>query len=384
MTQTTMPPFGDIFNAGIQTVKQLCNRSNGITSHAFHKKLDELLSITDKQKEMCFINPELAIYADGEEDEMLDECYSSLTDLLVLCLVAIGAVKSEVFKLEPNVGQTFAHLIPFDKTITPDNLIEIDPFGKIYFWMAGDNFFHYHHADVPSSTYEANLDRFDAKSFRVLKALNKASYGVEGDSLINHLIKETMRRTSVFMNNYADVITANDHVKVTPEMILHEIYQLTPLQFEYLCLKVVETSLKREDDSSDTPNSIIKSKHTGQTNDGGIDGIVTQQCADGEEHTYYIQAKQYQEGNNISNSALRNFVGGYPPKNQHHHGIFITTSDFTRNAQKYADELDSHSLILVNQMALLDLMIEHEIGLEKIQTETLVMDKQFFKQIRKK
>ncbi len=378
-----MPPFGDILNAGIQAIKQLCNRTNGITSKAFERKVAEIAGITEEHLQMSFVNPEFPMYADDENEEMLDFCYESLSEVMLICLVAIGAIKDEVFNIEANLGQSSVHLIAFDDRITPENLIEIDPFGKTYFWLAGDNLVSHRHADVPSNTYESNLDRFDSKSFRVLREVNKVCYGTQGDPLINHLIDETMRRTSVFMNNYADVMTANDHVKVTPRMILDEIFQLNPLQFEYLCLKVVETSLISEDKKSDTPDSIIRAKHTGKSNDGGIDGIVTQDCGAGEIHTYYIQAKQYSETNNISNRELRNFVGGFPPDTERHHGIFITTSDFTKPAQEYAQNLDSHNLILVNQMALLDLMLEHEIGLEKVQTETLIMKKSFFKKLRK-
>jgi|26BtaG_2_1085354.scaffolds.fasta_scaffold06360_3 hypothetical protein len=377
MTRSSvMPPFGDILNAGIQAIKQLCNRPNGITAKAFGKKVQEIAGITSKHLDLAFTNPEFAV---NDDDEMLDSCYEVLSELMLICLVSAGAVKSEMFNIEANLGQTFAHLISFDKTITPENLIEVDPFGRMYFWLAGDNFSNYRSLDVSSSTYEANLDRFNAKSFRVLRAVNKACYGEQGDSLINHLIDETMRRTSVFMNNYAGVITANDHVKVTPKMILDEVFNLTPLQFEHLCLKVVEMTLRRE---AEVVGESIKARHTGQSNDGGIDGVVTQDCGNGDIHTYYIQAKQYSEGNNTSNRDLRNFVGGFPPDPSRHHGIFITTSDFTKPALQYAQDLDSHDLTLVNQMALLDLMIEHEIGLEKVQTETLVMNKKFFKKIR--
>ncbi|WP_440464359.1 restriction endonuclease [Psychrobacter sp. ASPA161_6] len=379
-----MPPFGGILNAGIQAIKQLCNRTNGITSKAFEKKVAEIAGLTDEHLTMPFVNPEYPMYADDEDEGMLDLCYESLSEVMLTCLVAIGAIKDEVFNIEANLGQSSVHLIAFDSKITPENLIEIDPFGKIYFWLAGDNLANHRHADVPSNAYESNLDRFDSKSFRVLREVNKVCYGTQGDPLINHLIDETMRRTSVFMNNYADVITANDHVKVTPRMILDEVFQLNPLQFEYLCLKVVETSLISEDKKSDTPDSVISARHTGKSNDGGIDGIVTQDCGAGEIHTYYIQAKQYSETNNISNRELRNFVGGFPPNAERHHGIFITTSDFTKPAQEYAQNLNSHNLILVNQIALLDLMLEHEIGLEKVQTETLVMNKSFFRKIRKK
>lgn len=373
-----MPPFGDILNAGIQAVKQLCNRTNGITPKAFDKKVEEITGITGEHLKISFVNPEFPIHADDEDEDMVDSCYAYLTEIMLSCLVAIGAIKSEVFNIEANLGQSSIHLIPFNSRITPENLIQIDPFGKIYFWLAGDNFANYRHSDVSSNTYQSNLGRFDSKSFRVLREVNKAAYGEKGDPLINHLISETMRRTSVFMNNYANVIAANDHVKVTPKMILDEVFHLTPLQFEHLCLSVVEASLKRED-----PNAIFSAKHTGQSNDGGIDGIITQDCGADDIHTYYIQAKQYSEGNNISNRELRNFVGGFTPDTKYHHGIFITTSDFTKPALDYAQNLNSHSLILINQMALLDLMLEHEIGLEKVQTETLVMNKSFFKKLQK-
>ena len=378
-SSSNMPPFGDILNAGIQSVKQLCNRTNGITSKAFDKKVGENAGITEDHLKISFVNPEFPIYADDEDEDMVDSCYDYLTEIMLACLVAIGAIKSEVFNIEANLGRSSIHLIPFNSRITPENLIQIDPFGKIYFWLAGDNFANYRHSDVSSNTYQSNLDRFDSKSFRVLREVNKTAYGEKGDPLINHLISETMRRISVFMNNYANVITANDYVKVTPKMILDEIFHLTPLQFERLCLNVVETSLKREDS-----NAIFNATHTGQSNDGGIDGIITQDCGAGEIHTYYIQAKQYSEGNTISNGELRNFVGGFTPDLKYHHGIFITTSEFTKPAQDYAQNLSSHSLILINQMALLDLMLQHEIGLEKVQTETLIMNKSFFKKLRKK
>ncbi|WP_010197071.1 restriction endonuclease [Psychrobacter sp. PAMC 21119] len=370
-----MPPFGDILNAGIQSVKQLCNRTNGITSKAFDKTVREIAGITDDHLKVSFVDPEFPIH---EDEDMIDSCYDYLTGVMLTCLVAIGAIKSEIFNIEANLGRSSVHLIPFNSRITPENLTKIDPFGKIYFWLAGDNFVNHRHSDVSSNTYESKLDRFDSRSFRVLREVNKSAYGEKGDPLINHLISETMRRTSVFMNNYANVIAANDYVKVTPKMILDEIFHLTPLQFEHLCLNVVETSLKRED-----PNATFSSRHTGQSNDGGIDGIIKQDCGAGEIHTYYIQAKQYSEGNTISNKELRNFVGGFTPDIKYHHGIFITTSEFTKPAQDYAKKLESHSLTLINKMALLDLMLEHEIGLEKVQTETLVMNKSFFRELRK-
>ena len=46
------------------------------------------------------------------------------------------------------------------------------------------------------------------------------------------------------MNNYADASVGNDFVKVTPSMIMTQIESLSPLQFEWFCLKLIERSLE--------------------------------------------------------------------------------------------------------------------------------------------
>lgn len=375
-TKATMPSFGNILNAGIQTVKHFANRPNGIPIKTFHNKLYEFAAITEGHNEITYRNPDYAHF--DYEEYMFDSCLEELIDLLLTCLVAMGVVKSEVFNLEPNLGQTFANFIAFNEVVTTENLIKIDPFGKIYFWLACDNFRQYDNQEV-FKNYKSNLERFDNSAFKKLKLINEACYGKNGDPLINHFIKETMRRTSVFMNNYADVVLGNDFVKVTPDVLLQQILHLTPTQFEHLCLKVVEMALINEE-----PNAKVSLKHTGQSNDNGLDGILTQDFGGGNVHTYYIQSKLYAQGNNISNSAIRNFLGAYPPNKEFHHGIFITTSDFTDPAKRFADDNTTHSLTLINQFALLELMLDHEIGVEKVQTETLVMDKAFFKKLKKK
>lgn len=115
-----MPPFGKILNAGIQAVKQLCTRSNGITPKVFEKKVNEIGGVQPQHLELSYIDPDMAFYVEDEED-MIDSCYDALSDLTVKCLVAIGAVKTEYFNLEANLGHSFAHLISFDKEITPES-----------------------------------------------------------------------------------------------------------------------------------------------------------------------------------------------------------------------------------------------------------------------
>ena len=42
------------------------------------------------------------------------------------------------------------------------------------------------------------------------------------------------------MNNYADATVGSDFVKVTPDMIMSQLESLSPLQFEWFCLKLIE------------------------------------------------------------------------------------------------------------------------------------------------
>lgn len=44
-------------------------------------------------------------------------------------------------------------------------------------------------------------------------------------------------------------------------------------------------------------------------------------------------------------------------------GIFITTSDFTKEAKDYATNL-SHTIVLINGNQLAKLMIEHNVGVQ--------------------
>ena len=386
MSQVTMPPFGDVLNAGLQVVKSYVNTSRGISAKSFQKEMLNRLRLTDEQLDISYLDPTLGYdfgdYSKSYLNEYLSEnAFEGLISLTVNILVAVGIIRTFAYPLYPNITHEdfIKSFVPFDTTATPDNLIKIDPFGKIFFWLACQNFSNAIEADPnDDKDYDSNLAVFESKSFRDIKALNYACYGEDGDELLNYLMTETLRRCSVFMNNYNDVDVTNDYVKATPEKLLKKIYSLSPLSFELLCIKIVETSLRKE-----APDAQYDCQHVGQTNDGGLDGIITQTFEHGEKHTYYIQSKLYHADNKVSNSQLRNFVGAFPPDPQFHHGIFMTTSDFTAPAIQYTNVLDSHSLILINQLELLDQMQEHEVGVERVQIETLVINNEFFRRLKK-
>lgn len=380
---TTMLPFGVLLNSAIQTIKKLASSSK-ISDNAFKKKFIEVSSLTDEMLAMRMLDPniETEIYRKKHlEDYHYLNCVDELIREIINILEAIGIIYQASYPLYVSTNNpNFLNFVAFDDEVTPDNLIKIDPFGKIFFWLVWESKWEleytYNHIEK-TDTYFSDLEFFNRHLLRKLKAINYACYGEDGDPLINYLITETLRRCSVFMNNYADVDIHNDFDRVTNEKLLKKIMNLTPLQFEYLCLSVVEHSLK-----ADTPDAEYEVNHVGKTNDGGLDGYIKQTFANGEVHHYYIQAKQYAD-NKVANHHLRNFIGAYPPNKDYHHGIFVTTSDYSQPALKYANELESHSLILINQIELLSQMLEHEVGVEKIHTEIMVMSKNFFRQLRK-
>lgn len=370
---TKLPAFGDMLNAGIQTIKNLSTR-NTIGRTVFYREFEKLAQIVPDHKEINF----LSNYDIRHECHEGSPCYDEIVDLVLLCLSAVGLVKEDTFSLVPNLSQNFANFITFDEKVTPKNIIRLDPFGKVYFWLAGNNFTHYINEGIPNNDFISNLERYDNKAFSDLQKVNVAAYGKNGDLLINHFIEETQRRTSIFMNNYADATIASDFVKVTPDMIIAQLESLSPLQFEWFCLKMIERSLEIE-----SPESNLTSRHTGRSNDNGIDGLIIQDFPDGEVHNYYIQAKLYSAGNNISNGDLRNFVGAYPPQKNNHHGLFITTTSFTKPAQDYANSIGSHSLILIDQLNLIELMMQHKVGLKEVNAKPkLLLDNDFFEKIK--
>lgn len=69
MSSKAMPPFGDMLNAGIQTIKQLCSRSNGITPNAFEKKYLENLGLTQHDIDIIIISNIVDAAQDEDEDE---------------------------------------------------------------------------------------------------------------------------------------------------------------------------------------------------------------------------------------------------------------------------------------------------------------------------
>jgi restriction system protein len=112
---------------------------------------------------------------------------------------------------------------------------------------------------------------------------------------------------------------------------------------------------------------------TGRSGDGGIDGFIDEDKLGLDR--IYVQAKRWDK--DVGAGDVRDFVGALVHKRATK-GVFITTSRFTRDATKIADEVD-RKVILINGERLAELMIEYNVGISEKKTYVLKdVDKDFF------
>ncbi len=114
-------------------------------------------------------------------------------------------------------------------------------------------------------------------------------------------------------------------------------------------------------------------KAVGKSGDGGIDGIIKEDRLGLD--VIYIQAKRW-EGN-VSRPEIQKFAGALLG-NQARKGVFITTSDFTKEAKDYVKTISSN-IILLNGEELAELMIDYNVGVSNATTyEIKKVDSDYF------
>lgn len=109
--------------------------------------------------------------------------------------------------------------------------------------------------------------------------------------------------------------------------------------------------------------------------DGGIDGIIDQDALG--LSRIYVQAKRYAQENTVGRPAIQEFVGALAG-NAANQGVFLTTSRFSADAQKYADQVQAR-VVLVDGAKLARLMIRYGVGVQVRRTVQIVdVDEDFF------
>ncbi|GAB4337917.1 MAG: restriction endonuclease [Calditrichia bacterium] len=95
---------------------------------------------------------------------------------------------------------------------------------------------------------------------------------------------------------------------------------------------------------------------TGKGADEGIDGLIKEDILGLD--VIYIQAKRWEQ--TVGRPEIQRFVGALHGKRARK-GIFITTSDFTKDARNYVKQIEP-KVILIDGKSLAERMIQHNLG----------------------
>jgi restriction system protein len=106
-------------------------------------------------------------------------------------------------------------------------------------------------------------------------------------------------------------------------------------------------------------------KAVGRSGDGGIDGMIKEDKLGLD--AIYIQAKRWE--NTVGRPEIQKFVGALTGQRARK-GLFITTADFSGEAEDYVSRIDT-KVVLINGETLAQLMIDHDVGVSTIATYEL-------------
>ena len=135
--------------------------------------------------------------------------------------------------------------------------------------------------------------------------------------------------------------------------LLEKVRECHPSFFEKL---VVDLLLAMGYGCDDKSGQVI-----GKSHDGGIDGIISEDKLG--LNLIYIQAKRYSEEKSVGRPEIQRFIGAMQKAEK---GVFITTSKFTKEALDFANAESRKHNRLIDGDSLVELMIKHSVGLERI------------------
>ncbi len=154
------------------------------------------------------------------------------------------------------------------------------------------------------------------------------------------------------------------HIELVSE-ILSTIKKCSPTFFESLVVDVL-TKMGYGGSRADAGKAV------GKSHDGGIDGIIKEDRLGLD--VIYIQAKRW-EGT-VTRPEIQKFAGALIGKKAKK-GVFITTSNFSREAIEYAEL--TGNIVLVDGEMLSRLMIEYDVGVSKVKSyDVKKMDTDYF------
>ena len=131
--------------------------------------------------------------------------------------------------------------------------------------------------------------------------------------------------------------------------LLDQVMRASPAFFELLVVDVL-VGMGYGGSRKDAGEAI------GRSGDEGIDGIIKEDRLGLD--IIYIQAKRW--SSKVGRPEVQRFAGALQGKRARK-GVFITTSSFTREAEEYADRIETR-VILIDGKRLAEFMIDHGVG----------------------
>lgn len=156
-------------------------------------------------------------------------------------------------------------------------------------------------------------------------------------------------------------ILASSYQKLRQELaneLLQQIMSMSPKFFENLVVDLL-VGLGYGGSRRDAAQAVGRSK------DGGIDGIIKEDSLGLD--VIYVQAKRWD--GTVGSPVVQGFAGSLDQRYSKK-GVFITTSSFSQDARNFVNAIEK-KIILIDGQELVNLMIDHNIGVSEIQRYTL-------------
>jgi restriction system protein len=154
--------------------------------------------------------------------------------------------------------------------------------------------------------------------------------------------------------------------KELAEEILQRVKSCSPTFFERLVVELL-VKMGYGGTRQDAGRAI------GRSGDEGIDGVIHEDRLGLD--VIYLQAKRWE--NVVGRPEIQKFVGALQGQRAKK-GVFITTSDFTKEAVEYVRNIDN-KVVLINGALLASLMIDHNVGVSLAATyEIKKIDSDYF------
>lgn len=154
------------------------------------------------------------------------------------------------------------------------------------------------------------------------------------------------------------------HNQKIKEALRKHLHEIDPKEFEYLIAALL--------DRIGFENVDV----VGGSGDGGIDLVGDLTVGGVTNVKTVIQAKRYK--NPIGVKVIRELRGSAELTKR---GLIITTSDFTKEAAIEAEQANKMPISLVNGERLVELLIQHEVGVKKTSVDILSIDKEYLENL---